>query len=43
VFFDASALPPGQGQSAIHFPALQKFDVASLTKIMTEIREGNWP
>jgi len=32
-----------KSQKAIHFPVAQKFDVNGLTKIMSDIREGNWP
>lgn len=32
-----------KGQKAVRFPVANKFDVNGLTKLMSEIREGNWP
>lgn len=36
-------LPLDQVQKAVRFPVANKFDVKGLTKLMSDIREGNWP
>jgi hypothetical protein len=35
-------LPADQGQRAVHFRNVQKFEANALTKIMSDIRAGNW-